>query len=49
MAQPDAYVGGAAGLFDEAGRIANDGTRTLLESFMSAFARLVNVITQAST
>ena len=37
MPQPEAYVGGAAGLFDDAGKLVNDGTRTFLTGFMQAF------------
>ncbi|HZC17792.1 MAG TPA: NAD(P)H-dependent oxidoreductase [Caulobacteraceae bacterium] len=38
MQQPEAYIGGAAGLFDEAGNVVNDGTKTFLTRFMAAFA-----------
>jgi len=38
MQQPEAYIGGAAGLFDDAGNLINDGTRTFLTKFMTAFA-----------
>jgi chromate reductase, NAD(P)H dehydrogenase (quinone) len=38
MQQPEAYIGGAASLFDEAGGIANEATRALLVKFMEAFA-----------
>lgn len=38
MAQPEAYVGGAADLFDEQGKLKNDGTRKFLGSFMESFA-----------
>jgi chromate reductase, NAD(P)H dehydrogenase (quinone) len=41
MQQPEAYVGGAATLFDSAGELANDGTRTFLKAFMEAFATWV--------
>lgn len=37
MPQPEAYVGGAAGLFDDAGGLTNDGTRGFLTTFMQAF------------
>jgi chromate reductase len=37
MAQPEAYVGGAAKLFDDGGEIANDATRDFLRGFMTAF------------
>src|SRR6266850_5777691 len=38
MPQPEAYIGGAANLFDDKGGIANQGTRELLSKFMQAFA-----------
>jgi chromate reductase len=38
MQQPEAYIGGAAGLFDEAGTLTNDATRTFLTKFMAAYA-----------
>jgi chromate reductase len=41
MAQPEAYLGGADKLFDEHGKLANDGTRGFLRDFMQAFAAWV--------
>jgi chromate reductase len=38
MQQPEAYIGGADKLFDANAEIANDGTRSFLQSFMQAFA-----------
>jgi len=38
MQQPEAYVGGAANLFDEAGAITNESTRKFFENFMIAFS-----------
>jgi chromate reductase, NAD(P)H dehydrogenase (quinone) len=38
MQQPEAYIGGAAALFDEAGALTNETTRTFLTRFMAAFA-----------
>ncbi|NEX94525.1 NAD(P)H-dependent oxidoreductase [Caulobacter sp. 17J65-9] len=38
LQQPEAYVGGAHKLFDEAGRVNNDDTRKFLQAFMDAFA-----------
>ena len=43
MPQPEAYVGGAATLFDEQGRIKVDGTRRFVQLFMEAFAAWVEV------
>ena len=42
MAQPEAYLGGADKLFDESGKLSNDGTRNFLEGFMQAFASWVD-------
>lgn len=38
MQQPEAYIGGAAQLFDVNGHIANEATREFLAAFMKAFA-----------
>ena len=37
MAQPEAYIGGADKLFDANGKLANDGTRKFLQTFMQAY------------
>ena len=41
MQQPEAYVGHADKLFDEHGKLVNDGTRKFLQEFMQAFASWV--------
>jgi chromate reductase, NAD(P)H dehydrogenase (quinone) len=41
MAQPEAYIGNAAGLFDEKGELSNDSTREFVKKFMQAFAAWV--------
>ncbi len=38
MPQPEAYIGGAAKLFDAQGGIAVDDTRSFLQKFLQAFA-----------
>jgi chromate reductase len=38
MQQPEAYVGGAATLFDDQGNLTNASTREFLTKFMQAFA-----------
>ena len=38
MAQPEAYLGAAATLFDAEGRIASEGTRGFMQKFLDAFA-----------
>ncbi len=44
MAQPEAYIGGAANLFDDNGKLTNDSTRRFLKSFMEAFEKWVKTI-----
>jgi chromate reductase len=43
MQQPEAYVGGAANLFDDKGALTNEGTRKFFENFIGAFAKWVEV------
>jgi chromate reductase, NAD(P)H dehydrogenase (quinone) len=38
MQQPEAYIGGVAGLFDAHGRLVQEATRDFLRKFMEAFA-----------
>jgi chromate reductase len=38
LQQPEAYVGGAASLFDDKGHLTSPGTREFLGKFMQAFA-----------
>jgi chromate reductase len=38
MQQPEAYVGGAANLFDDAGALTNDSTKKFFETFITAFS-----------
>lgn len=42
MQQPEAYIGGAAELFDDAGALKNDDTRVFLTKFMTAFETWAN-------
>jgi chromate reductase len=41
MAQPEAYLGGAAELFDPGGAVVKPGTREFLQNFMESFAAWV--------
>jgi len=41
MAQPEAYVGHCATLFDDKGALVNDATRTFLAKFLQAFAQWI--------
>jgi chromate reductase len=43
MPQPEAYIGGAAALFDESGNLINEATKEFLKSFMSAFENWVDI------
>ncbi len=38
MQQPEAYIGGAADMFDAQGKLTRDTTRELLSKFLQAFA-----------
>jgi len=38
MAQPEAYIGNAASLFDDKGTLVNDASRAFLQKFLQAFA-----------
>ena len=41
MQQPEAYIGNAGKLFDEAGNLVDDSTRAFLQKFIDAFAAWV--------
>ena len=43
LQQPEVYVGGVASLVDAEGDITNDGTRAFLTTFLTAFARWIEV------
>jgi len=44
MQQPEAYIGHADKLFDEHGKLVNDGTGKFLQGFMQAFAKWVETV-----
>lgn len=44
MQQPEAYLGGAADMFDEAGNLTGDRSITFLDKFMTAFASWIERI-----
>jgi chromate reductase len=48
MQQPEAYIGGAAKLFDADGKLINDTTREFLGKFMTTFERWVDTHTAAA-
>ncbi len=41
MQQPEAYIGNAAGLFDDAGNLSNDNTRGFMQKFLESYAHWV--------
>jgi chromate reductase, NAD(P)H dehydrogenase (quinone) len=43
MQQPETYIGNAASLFDPDGKLINDGTRQLLEKFITRFEKWVEI------
>jgi len=45
MQQPEAYIGGAATLFDAGGTISNESTREFLRKFMESFAAWIRINT----
>lgn len=46
MSQPEAYIGEAAELFDDNGKLTNDSTKDFLQTFMNAYEKWVNTILQ---
>lgn len=42
MPQPEAYIGGAAALFDDKGKLTNDSTKDFLKTYMEAFEKWVH-------
>lgn len=43
MQMPEAYIGGAAKLFDDSGKLTSDSTREFLRKFMASFAAWVEL------
>jgi len=41
MAQPEAYIGNAAGLFDDKGNLINETTKEFLQKFLQAFEKWI--------
>ena len=44
LQQPEAYIGGAANLFDAEGKLTNPGTADFLKKFMQAFATMIEKV-----
>jgi len=49
LQQPEAYLGRVDKLFDEHGKLANDGTRKFLQDFMQAFANWVETLESSAS
>src|SRR4051812_33753446 len=47
MQQPEAYIGGAADLFDAGGKLKDDTTREFLKKFMGSFAAWIEIHVKA--
>ncbi len=47
LQQPEAYIGGAAALFDGDGKLINAGTGEFLKKFMQAFAAWIETVARA--
>ena len=47
LAQPEAYIGGAGDLFDEAGAIKRPETKQFLDKFMATFAQWIEKTAKA--
>ncbi|MGD9892542.1 MAG: NADPH-dependent FMN reductase [Dehalococcoidia bacterium] len=46
LPQPEVYIGGAATLFDAAGRLSNDGTRAFLQGFLQIFDHWITTLSR---
>ena len=44
LQQPEVYIGNAAGLFDDSGKLTNESTQQLLKTYIEAFARWVDKV-----
>jgi chromate reductase, NAD(P)H dehydrogenase (quinone) len=44
LQQPEAYIGHASQLFDEAGGLNNESSRTFMATFLAAFERMVRTL-----
>jgi len=44
LQQPEAYIGGAASLFDESGKLKNEGTRAYFKKFVDSFAHWIDLV-----
>jgi chromate reductase len=41
MQQPEAYIGNAAGLFDDKGTLTNESTKEFMQKYLAAFAKWI--------
>jgi chromate reductase len=44
LQQPEAYIGGAATLFDESGKLKNEDTRAYFKKFVDAYASWIDLV-----
>jgi chromate reductase len=44
LQQPEAYIGGAAALFDEGGKLKNESTRAYFKKFVDAFVHWIDLV-----
>lgn len=49
MAQPEAYIADASGLFDDEGNLTNESTKEFLKKFMEAFEKWIERIAEPQT
>jgi chromate reductase len=47
LQQPEAYIGGAAKMFNDQGKLTSDDTRVFLRKFMHSFNEWINANTRA--
>lgn len=47
LQQPEAYIGGAANLFNAQGELANEDTKKFIQQFMNAYAQWVELNTNS--
>ena len=47
LQQPEAYVGGAAQLFDQAGNLTNASTKEFVQTFMQSFGAWIEKVTRS--
>jgi len=46
MQQPEAYIGNVSTLFDDSGKLNNEGTKKFLQDIMNSFASWITLLTE---